>query len=536
MDLDVEEPGLQKMAREETSGNMDADQTPRSRSSDRPSSSGLAETAKGGKDVKASRSLPAIRTSNGQVNENEADTDSPLRLVRGVIQGLNDVVDGTTDKSRLLGVDVEASSMDSRRNIEFVKGNFLTAPLPFPSSSFDLVRIANLTYAIPYDKWDSLPREISRVLTAGGRLEVVDDHVFFAHARNPNPGGEHGTHKRQRPVSGSGTVMSSETDGDNGSFYFRHSLTPSQYSAFSLSGLESGSTSDPPSHSSPTQATATAVSSTLASAARPSDPDSSDKSHNYQRYLEALYHHRNLNQAWKNHQMTGQSLESLFEHLMNMKYGIHLCPSEFLEGAISRGLGYATELGTWHFVLMKPSPLRVETEAEGDLDESESAGTLVSERKEKRGRNKKKDDGPSPAAAIASDFRSRTMAALIANLGLPEEDKQNGGGSSEDESDEDDNDSEEDILKTSPGLMLWPRKILPMSQDELEASVLKHATVLLACGRQLGRYAGTLEVMKYRFEREEFKERMRKEARRQVNHWMMTLIWIQKKRGSLSMT
>ncbi|KAL1729914.1 hypothetical protein EV714DRAFT_212010 [Schizophyllum commune] len=65
------------------------------------------------------------------------------------------------------------------RQATFVRSDFLIAPLPFPDGSFDLVRMANLTLAIPRDAWEDLLLEVSRVLALGGRLEIVEDRVSF---------------------------------------------------------------------------------------------------------------------------------------------------------------------------------------------------------------------------------------------------------------------------------------------------------------------------------------------------------------------
>ena len=51
--------------------------------------------------------------------------------------------------------------------------------LPFPPKSFDLVRMANLTLAVPRDRWTHLLEEVKRVLRPGGVLEIIDDELFF---------------------------------------------------------------------------------------------------------------------------------------------------------------------------------------------------------------------------------------------------------------------------------------------------------------------------------------------------------------------
>ncbi len=57
--------------------------------------------------------------------------------------------------------------------------------LPFKDDSFDLVRMANLTLAIPYERWSDLLVDIKRVLKPGGRLELLDDQLFFPEVQYP---------------------------------------------------------------------------------------------------------------------------------------------------------------------------------------------------------------------------------------------------------------------------------------------------------------------------------------------------------------
>ncbi|KAI4522712.1 hypothetical protein K525DRAFT_198188 [Schizophyllum commune Loenen D] len=74
----------------------------------------------------------------------------------------------------------------------FVRSDFLRAPLPFPDGSFDLVRMANLTLAIPRDAWEDLLLEVSRVLALGGRLEIVEDRVRFPpRSQSDDSGADH---------------------------------------------------------------------------------------------------------------------------------------------------------------------------------------------------------------------------------------------------------------------------------------------------------------------------------------------------------
>src|SRR5437016_3822161 len=57
--------------------------------------------------------------------------------------------------------------------------------LPFADKSFEYVRMANLVYCIPYTYWESLFAEVRRILTNNGRLEIIDDQLFFPYGEPP---------------------------------------------------------------------------------------------------------------------------------------------------------------------------------------------------------------------------------------------------------------------------------------------------------------------------------------------------------------
>ncbi|KAJ8508780.1 hypothetical protein ONZ45_g8981 [Pleurotus djamor] len=72
-------------------------------------------------------------------------------------------------------------------NARFVQGDFVKYALPFKDESFDLVRMANLSLCIPYEKWPFVFSEVKRVLTPKGRLELIDDQIFFPYGSSPSP-------------------------------------------------------------------------------------------------------------------------------------------------------------------------------------------------------------------------------------------------------------------------------------------------------------------------------------------------------------
>ncbi|KAL1745183.1 hypothetical protein HDZ31DRAFT_37003 [Schizophyllum fasciatum] len=97
------------------------------------------------------------------------------------------------------GVWKDAAPAGLLDNVRLVIGNFLTRPLPFEDGTFDLVRMADLTYAIPFNKWEEVLREAKRVLAVGGRLELIDDEVLFPYSDATILSADTWTHDRQHP-------------------------------------------------------------------------------------------------------------------------------------------------------------------------------------------------------------------------------------------------------------------------------------------------------------------------------------------------
>jgi SAM-dependent methyltransferase len=92
---------------------------------------------------------------------------------------------------------LEAALGELAENIKFTYYNFLLDKLPYLDEKFDLVRMANLKWAIPEDKvcavvhgllsraknhslqWDFVLQEVNRVLRRGGWVEIIDDDFLL---------------------------------------------------------------------------------------------------------------------------------------------------------------------------------------------------------------------------------------------------------------------------------------------------------------------------------------------------------------------
>ncbi|KAI0095227.1 hypothetical protein BDY19DRAFT_75224 [Irpex rosettiformis] len=87
---------------------------------------------------------------------------------------------------------------ETTKHVFWVQDNFLKRSLSLPPKSFDFIRIAGLTLAIPRDHWSHLLKEVKRLLRPGGIVEIIDDELFFPSIQpGPTP-----TPKHARSVKG----------------------------------------------------------------------------------------------------------------------------------------------------------------------------------------------------------------------------------------------------------------------------------------------------------------------------------------------
>ncbi|KAL5519176.1 hypothetical protein ACEPAH_859 [Sanghuangporus vaninii] len=82
-------------------------------------------------------------------------------------------------------------------NVTLKSGNFVAYRLPFDPGSFDLVRLANLTEAIPLHRWEHVLVEVRRVLKPAGRIEIIDDEISFPYPRLTHGGPSSGFLRRK---------------------------------------------------------------------------------------------------------------------------------------------------------------------------------------------------------------------------------------------------------------------------------------------------------------------------------------------------
>ncbi|KAF5390625.1 hypothetical protein D9757_002612 [Collybiopsis confluens] len=281
-------------------------------------------------------------------------------------------------------------------NIRFARSNFLKGPLPFEDETFDLVRMSNLTFAISYDKWDFVLGEVCRVLTIGGRLEFIDDHIFFPYAK---------------------VVPSPSIDGTR-----LESRLPLPQEDVESNTYEPGDEDDGPHQ--PLRQTRRSSSRAMSSVET---------------------------QFWMEQSGAAQELELLFERMMNRKFGIHLCPSEFLLEMMTEIFGHAREVKTVHLTIALP-----------DYQLSDT-NTFLLDVKE---------------APVTDSTRPPTLGRQTNLPNAPSL-----------------SDSDDHSLLNSPGLLLWPSTLLPVEPKELATHATRHPRTLLSCKAALSEYtAETLDI------------------------------------------
>ncbi|KAJ4478339.1 hypothetical protein J3R30DRAFT_3703076 [Lentinula aciculospora] len=312
-------------------------------------------------------------------------------------------------------------------NIKFVRSNFLKRPLPFPEQSFDLVRMANLTYAISYDKWEYVLGEVCRVLTIGGRLEFIDDHIFFPYGKPlSTPSTPLSINFGQR-----GNRLSSQDQDDAGLHNIYGVRVDNEGDASDTATLN-GNRAGPRSPS-----------NTILQPRHVTPPASTPTPINVP----------NIDfQYWAEQVDASQELETLFEHMMNFRFGIHLCPSDFIQEMMSQIFGHSRKVRTMHLTIAHPDARPVAAESNFSADA-------------------KREALPTQLDVEARSSIPGTPGGLDANH------------------------DEHNPLEHSPGLVLWPSTLLPMSQTELQAHALKHSRTLLSSKPALSDYASeTLDI------------------------------------------
>ncbi|PPQ96782.1 hypothetical protein CVT26_006266 [Gymnopilus dilepis] len=234
-----------------------------------------------------------------------------------------------------------AEEQGVKDNIRFVQGNFVKQRLPFSDDSFDLVRMSCLALSLPADSWMPVLQEVNRVLMVGGRLELIDDYVFFPYGK----------------AASALDSLSSGSSDSVGSVAPQLDVTiPS--ASFTTFSIYNGQVTNPGLGSS-------ADSLLYALDEEDVDDDSqtvhefnpqkaSSSSRNGRRPRDSMRYTGISPELWNNFAATSRDLEALFEHMLFYKFGISTDPNDFILGMMKDVFGHAREVSTMHLTLAPP--------------------------------------------------------------------------------------------------------------------------------------------------------------------------------------
>ncbi|THV07344.1 hypothetical protein K435DRAFT_742431 [Dendrothele bispora CBS 962.96] len=97
--------------------------------------------------------------------------------------------------SKIIGFDLKDNQLkvgksdiysDLVGRLQWKQGNFLDS-LPFPTDTFDFVRISRLGLAIPEDEWQFVLEEVHRVMKSGAVLEIIEEDLIFPYCQSARP-------------------------------------------------------------------------------------------------------------------------------------------------------------------------------------------------------------------------------------------------------------------------------------------------------------------------------------------------------------
>ena len=361
--------------------------------------------------------------------------------------------------------------------------------------------MANLVLCIPYDKWDYVIRQVHRVLTVNGRLELIDDQIFFPYSIAP-----------KKPSPSWSRDMSDAFD-DN---YFNTSQG---------SGSDAGSTPNANSEPSNSCEDQTFDSSTLRPIAscQPSMPtrspcqSSGDALDTESRYI-----------SWRNQATLSRELESIFEIMLKQRYRIFPRPSDFILNRMESVFGKDTarKIKSYHVKLAPIDPADAGS-GQGKVDGEETKSKMITwmgvdreKKKEKKLKKSKENStfkadssigsGSSGSSSERSSLENSVPASTVGPKPVPPPTDTKAAGRLEPDqaqvpllsakaagrlgisySDlaaasvasmhQQPDASPSPYPLQSPGIFVWPSTFIPLTPIELEMHANKHVHMLLGC-------------------------------------------------------
>ena len=211
----------------------------------------------------------------------------------------------------------------------------LKQQLPFSSNTFDLVRMSCLALCITSDSWGFILQEVCRVLVAGGRLEFIDDQIFFPYDKVSS----------QMDIDDTNCTVESAAPKVDSIL----SPTVTTYSIYGDVLANPG------------------LGSTVGHRSSDDHDDGSDHDggvvlHDHKGNVTATAQPRVKPsmvlspEAWERSLSISEDLEALFEHMLIDTFEIHKDPSDFVLSLMEKVFGQAREVETMNLVLAPPEP------------------------------------------------------------------------------------------------------------------------------------------------------------------------------------
>ena len=211
----------------------------------------------------------------------------------------------------------------------------LKQPLPFSTNTFDLVRMSCLALCITSDSWGFVLQEVHRVLITGGRMEFIDDQIFFPYGK----------------VSSLMDIGDTSSIVESVSPKLEHVLSPA-VTTFSIYGDVCANPG---------------LGSTVGQRGSDDDDDGgSDHDvvlHDHKGKVTAKVSTAQPRvkpsivlgpEAWHHSLSISEDLEALFDHMLHEVFDIHKDPSEFILSLMTKVFGQAREVETMNLVLAPP--------------------------------------------------------------------------------------------------------------------------------------------------------------------------------------
>lgn len=316
--------------------------------------------------------------------------------------------------------------------------------------------MANLSLCISKDKWEHVISECYRLLTTGGRLELIDDQIFFPYGHIPTTSITPSSDAPSRPVPH--LVDLDEGDDEEGVLYVNDAIGRPDVQ-------------------------------TLLDDSVPADSISADDQHS----------------AWERQNHVYRDMENVYLDMLRSK-GIDPHPSTFLTDCMKHifGPGNAKETQKFHVKLVpgEASTARnekrdngrdsksISTSSESSIGSTSTSKTswvsIERDMQEKQSEGKTTgESSPTVDIQVDSEQTPQLSAKAATRLGISYSVLAAATTASN---------RRQRYLTVmprptqSPGLFVWPGTFIPLPPSELEMHACKHVHELLGCKPSLGEF------------------------------------------------